>query len=417
MKKLIFTFIIVISIPILSICQFNLRHYATQEYNHQRETKNSSIKESRDEIERKYNSYKDEIEFKSISIPVIFHLMKNKANKYPKIKDIEDQVNLINIIFNRVLEENPINKKKINRNTPAEKYAAKLDLNFCLVKTVSGQYQDINYSTTPAKEWTINDRITELEYGGAKIIQPSNVINIYLADLKDNIAGYAQFPGGDIASDCIVIDYDFFGISNEKDNPYKAGKTLAHLMASYLGLKELWNEYEPCSDDGVDDTPIHNAPNYEEVGDGHISTCDGYPTEMVMNLMDNTHDNNLTLFTLGQKRRVHFMLSSNGPRYSLSQSALCSQNFLEQRTLANFEFTIHPNPSKQFVYIELRGVSENITVINISDISGKIIKRINIPKEDSESTYLNTSDLEAGYYNISAVHGADKLIKSLIIVK
>jgi hypothetical protein len=57
-------------------------------------------------------------------------------------------------------------------------------------------------------------------------------------------------------------------------------RTLTHLMGNYLNLYDLWNESQPCADDYVDDTPIHNAPNGRFWQYRHVSTCDGSPVEM-----------------------------------------------------------------------------------------------------------------------------------------
>jgi hypothetical protein len=385
-------------------------------YNFKQDSANNSIKQKRITIENDWRNNKDTVLQNPITIPVIFHLMKRSSNKYPKVKDIEDQLNLVNIIFNRILEENGLNKKKVNKNIPAEKLAAKLDLSFCFAKSTLAQNQSIIVSNNTAKEWKISDKITDVNIGGSKIIEPAKAINIYLADIKDNLAGFAQMPGGDPLTDIIVIDYDYFGISNDKSNPYRAGKTLPHLIGSYLGIKELWNEYEKCVDDGVDDTPIHNSPNFDEVGEGHISTCEGYPVEMVMNLMDNTHDDNLTLFTHGQKKRVHYMLSSKGPRNSLAKSNLCVQN-LESRSFAKFDFNIHPNPSQDHIYIELLGNSNKNTTFSIFDITGNIKRKLSISSSGDNSTYLDISELKAGFYSIRAIQGNEKITKSFIVVK
>lgn len=142
-------------------------------------------------------------------------------------------------------------------------------------------------------------------------------------------------PGGPEETDGIVIDYQFFGTIGTSREPYNDGKTLTHLVGSYLGLYELWNEERPCWDDYVNDTPIHNAPNYGPTNEyKHVSTCPGNPVEMSMNFMDNSDDEYLYLFTAGQMMRIHAVLTKGGPRHKLTNSqTLCSKDLLVCRFL------------------------------------------------------------------------------------
>ncbi|HMP32402.1 MAG TPA: M43 family zinc metalloprotease, partial [Saprospiraceae bacterium] len=95
-----------------------------------------------------------------------------------------------------------------------------------------------------------------------------------------------------------------------------SGKTLVHLMGVYLGLQALWTNLE-CADDGVEDTPIHNAPNSSCYGQGHISLCPGNPMEMVGNFMDSNPDDCAYMFTKGQVARMHATLGELGYRSHL----------------------------------------------------------------------------------------------------
>ncbi len=165
-------------------------------------------------------------------------------------------------------------------------------------------------------------------------------------------------PGGPGETDGIVIDNRYFGVQRDARTPYNEGKTLTHLVGNYLGLHELWGEYT-CSDDYVDDTPIHNAPNYGCPSYKHVSTCGDNPVEMTMNFMDNTNDACQYMFTLGQKIRMQTMLSKGGPRYGLVESDvkcnptiknISDASLLEtppdnSTNVAPFTVHIYPNPA------------------------------------------------------------------------
>jgi hypothetical protein len=132
-------------------------------------------------------------------------------------------------------------------------------------------------------------------------------------------------PGGPAATDGVVINARYFGIKNDRNDPFGRGKTLTHLVASYLGLYELWNSLEPCFDDRVYDTPVHNDPNAGAGIEGrHVSTCYGHELEMYMNFMDNTEDSLLCMFTRGQVLRMQGMLSEGGPRNGLVANSACT---------------------------------------------------------------------------------------------
>lgn len=82
----------------------------------------------------------------------------------------------------------------------------------------------------------------------------------------------------------------------------------------------------------MEDTPIHNAPNFEMPASDvrHISLCPVGPVdEMLMNFMDNTDDEAQNMFTAGQKARMKAVLSSEGPRAGLAEAAtLCGAHGL-----------------------------------------------------------------------------------------
>lgn len=147
-------------------------------------------------------------------------------------------------------------------------------------------------------------------------VDPETTINIWVIKTDEDIGSFAQIPGGPPETDGIVIDSRFFGNGSLS---YTQGKTLTHLIGNYLGLIDLWGFY-PCTDDGVEDTPIHNAPNLGDPQHLRISTCYGYPPAMLMNFMDNSNDANMYMFTRGQVQRMRYMLSEQGLRPHLSKT-------------------------------------------------------------------------------------------------
>ncbi|MBX2817738.1 MAG: hypothetical protein KTR24_17165 [Saprospiraceae bacterium] len=140
---------------------------------------------------------------------------------------------------------------------------------------------------------------------GSGTVDPQQFVNVWIVEDSSQFGSYAQFPGGPEDTDGIVIDHRYFGRGTE---PYHLGKTLVHLMANYLGIIPLWGIVD-CQDDGVPDTPVHSSRTFWYIDARNISACPGTPTQMVINFMDNTDDEYLTMWTKGQISRMNFMLN------------------------------------------------------------------------------------------------------------
>lgn len=163
--------------------------------------------------------------------------------------------------------------------------------------------------------------------------------NIWVVESIENntnqtTLGYAQFPfqnGSTLnlgATDGITI------ISSEvKTN--SAGTT-THETGHWLGLRHIWGD-EDCGDDGIEDTPVHKAPNYSSPSCFNLpkeATCynlsgltgqdsiDFYTKryiigEMWMNFMDYTDDACLRMFTKGQKGMFEYVFQNYSFRGNL----------------------------------------------------------------------------------------------------
>jgi hypothetical protein len=252
-------------------------------------------------------------------IPIIFHLLSSDGQRSPDESQVQFQLDVLNKCFGRYEpEKKPYTNESIEQ---FEKLGADPGIQFYVPASVGGG-KGINLVKTDKKKFGLGNEMQNPAVGGVAAINPKKAINIWVGELDSTNAGYAHLPGAPDELDGIVIDPDFFG--NEKGTakaPYTQGKTLVHLMGTYLGLNELWDENTPCADDGVADTPPHNAPSVQiskEAGHKYITMCHGYILAMYMNFMDNSDDEMLTLFTPGQKARMRAMLAEGGLRSELS---------------------------------------------------------------------------------------------------
>jgi hypothetical protein len=133
-----------------------------------------------------------------------------------------------------------------------------------------------------------------------------------------DILGYAQFPGGNAATDGVVIAHNFFGRVGKVSAPYHLGRTATHEVGHWMNLRHIWGD-ATCGNDFVGDTPLHNTANYGCPAAGHKSTCTGTPVEMTMNYMDYTDDACMYMFSEGQKSRMLSIFTAGGSRASFAE--------------------------------------------------------------------------------------------------
>ena len=321
-----------------------------------------------------------------ITLPLVFHLVYPKRNEAPKKEEVEWQVSQLNKHFS--LEEF-LEKKDLIGVNDYHDLAVDTEIRFCLDKIFFVPSDSISFSGFNSIK---NDNTK-----GAKPFKSEEYINIWVGQLSSN-SGFAQAPGGIWETDGIVIDLDFFG---QRPAPYNEGKTLTHLMGNYLGLKDLWGNNN-CEDDGVADTPIHNAPNYNRVkpGENHISLCPGFAKEMYMNYMDNTVDSMLYMFTEGQKQRMHTFLRIERSHLLNSKCRGQQASFrLSTNVVSSGGLKAFPNPMTDQINIEYYDKDNPLARLLIHNAIGKLIYQEEVGISYNKS--LSVKMWEAGIYIIS----------------
>ncbi len=406
------------------------RIFKTQEVNYNIRKNNREIINEQNKIESNVRDFErrrfSKEDFRSKDyVGIIFHIVYYPGSTHPNEEQVLSQIEALNRDFGN---------NRIQINHPADtlegfvKNADVINLLFCLPKNLPRNEPPIRFIASDVKEWKADDAIKFSDKGGADPINPKKYLNIWVAKLVDGVSGYAQMPGGPDITDGIVIDYRFFGTFGTTIPPYNEGKTLTHLIGSYMGLYELWNEYAPCSDDYVKDTPIHNAPNFSQYPYRHVSTCENRPAEMVMNFMDNTDDSGMYMFTMGQKIRGVGMLA--GPRKGiLTQQTQCSQslstlNLVSESNITNndiksvINIKAFPNPAQRQLVLEAHlneAGSGNVLVYNSI---GTVVYSTSIdPFATAQSFFIQTEGWASGSYFVKLVAGNQQGYCHLVIVK
>lgn len=236
----------------------------------------------------------------SITIPVVINILEDPNHPVTQAH-IDSQIDILNEDYN--------NNNSNTANVPTEfaDLVVDADISFVLA--------DVVRKPSTKSTWGTNDAMKSSSQGGIDATDPSTHLNIWVCEIGGGILGYAQFPGGSLATDGVVIGSDYFG-ENEAGGEYGHGRTATHEVGHWLNLRHIWGDGRCRQDDFVDDTPSSDRANYG---------CPTYPTyhcksnDMTMNYMDYTNDNCMYMFTPGQNDRMRALFTTGGARETFIQ--------------------------------------------------------------------------------------------------
>jgi hypothetical protein len=234
----------------------------------------------------------------AISIPVIVNIIEHPSHPVTQAH-IDSQIAILNQDFNN---QNP-------KTTGVPGLFAGLVANVQITYTLAG----VNKRLSTKTAWGTRDAMKSASKGGINATDPANNLNIWVCEIGGGILGYAQFPGGTLATDGVVIGSDYFG-ENTAGGVYGHGRTATHEVGHWLNLRHIWGDGGCSVDDYVLDTPTSDGPNYG---------CPTYPTvrcsstDMTMNYMDYTYDDCMYMFSNGQNDRMRTIFAAGGSRESL----------------------------------------------------------------------------------------------------
>lgn len=244
----------------------------------------------------------------TIEIPVVVHVIYRTADENISDAQIASQIAVLNEDFTNTNAD----RTKVPTHFQDEQTDA--GIRFVLKQTIR--------KASSKRSWSTNDDMKFASKGGSNAVDPQNNLNMWVVNKMtaygSTILGYAQFPGGNWATDGVVIGHNYFGRTGKVSAPYNLGRTATHEVGHWLNLRHIWGD-ATCGTDYVDDTPFHNTSNGGCPAADHKSTCSGQPLEMWMNYMDYTYDQCMYMFTNGQKDRMRAVFVGNGFRSALGQ--------------------------------------------------------------------------------------------------
>jgi hypothetical protein len=169
----------------------------------------------------------------------------------------------------------------------------------------------VTRTRTSRTSFTHDDGVKRSNTGGIAPFTPKTHLNLWVCPLSGGLLGYAQFPGGPVATDGVVINYRAFGTMGTAQAPFNKGRTATHEVGHYLNLRHIWGDTPDCAgSDMVADTPNCAGPNYG-TPTFPVVTCNNGPNgDMFMNYMDYVDDAVMVMFTTQQILRMRTALET-----------------------------------------------------------------------------------------------------------
>ncbi len=241
----------------------------------------------------------------NIEIPVVVNVLYRTAAEDISLAQIQSQIDVLNEDFTASNSD----ITKLN-STVFAGMGANVGITFKLDTNVDTD--GVIRKSTNKTSWGTRDAMKSSKQGGISPTTPASRLNIWVCTIGGGILGYAQFPGGKAATDGVVVDSRYFGLSGAANAPYNLGRTATHEVGHWMNLRHIWGDAS-CGNDFVADTPVHKTANYSNTAP-FISLCLPTHYEMPMNYMDYTNDDLMYMFTNGQKDRMAALFLAGGVR-------------------------------------------------------------------------------------------------------
>ena len=243
-----------------------------------------------------------------ITIPVVVHVVYKTAAEDISDAQVNSQIDVLNQDYAA---------KNADASTIPEAWkglAGNATIQFALAKKdPSGKATTgITRTKTMRDSFGTGDSVKTKAGGGHPAWAANRYLNLWVCTLSGGLLGYAQFPGGPVATDGVVINFRAFGTSGTAQAPFNLGRTATHEVGHYFNLRHIWGDTEDCSGtDFVADTPNAIGPNFNTPAFPHVSCSNGPNGDMFVNYMDYVDDVAMFMFTTQQVLRMRSALSAS----------------------------------------------------------------------------------------------------------
>jgi len=248
-----------------------------------------------------------------ITIPVVVHVVYNKAAENITKSQINSQITVLNRDYRAT------NPDKSNVPAPWHSLVgdSKVELKLATRDPKGKQTDGITRTKTNVSAFGADDSVKKASQGGVAAWPADKYLNIWVCNLGGGLLGYAQFPGGPARTDGVVILHSAFGTTGTVKQPFHLGRTATHEVGHWLNLRHIWADTMGCGGgDRVADTPNAAGPNFGKPSFPHVTCNNGPNGDMFVNYMDYVDDAAMFMFTTGQVGRMNATLA--GPRKSFA---------------------------------------------------------------------------------------------------
>jgi hypothetical protein len=301
------------------------RTCATLPHHHQLAAVDAAYRARRSRIEGGALAARPPPRTSPVTIPVVIHVLWRRAEENLDEAQLLSQLEVLNEDFRGR------NADRARVPAPFRAEAADTFIEFALARRdpwgrATG---GITRTRTPHPEFPYDgsadaslrlDALIKTGHGGVPAWPSEHYLNLWVAPLGGGLLGYAQFPGGDPATDGVVVRSTAFGRTGALAADYALGRTCTHEVGHWLDLLHIWgDDGRGCEgSDAVADTPNQGGPNLGKPVFPTLSCGNGPDGDMFMDYMDYVDDAAMTMFTRGQAERMAATLA--GPRATLLQS-------------------------------------------------------------------------------------------------
>jgi len=234
---------------------------------------------------------------KLVTVKTVVHVVYRTDEQNISTSQINSQIKALNKDFRAT------NPDRTQTPAPWSGLITDSRIQFKLVK--------VTRTKTTQNSFGTDEGVKAAATGGIAPLTPKTHLNIWVCPLGGGLLGYAQFPGGPVNTDGVVINYQAFGTNGTAQAPFNKGRTATHEVGHYFNLRHIWGDTPDCSgSDMVADTPNCAGPNFGTPAWPIITCSNGPNGDMFMNYMDYTDDAGMYMFTAQQVLRMRTALET-----------------------------------------------------------------------------------------------------------
>jgi Secretion system C-terminal sorting domain/Pregnancy-associated plasma protein-A len=346
----------------------------------------------------------------TITLPVVFHVVYNIPAENVPDTCLQHQLDVLNEDFNAM------NPDIVNVPAAWVPIIGNMNINFVLASIDPAGNPTTGIERRQTTVTSFNNSGSQLCYfvnGGLDAWPDSVYLNIWICDLGSGLLGYAQFPGGNPATDGVVIDYRVTGRGSYCQFPYNRGRVGTHELGHWFGLLHFGPDNSCADIDQLADTPPYSTSNlYGYYSPTTVITdiCNpSAPGVMWMNFETSVDDSAMCFFTQNQVDTMIWFYNN----MRMGSPANGIYNYDQNQ----WAFSIYPSPSTDGFFTMQCHKPDGNSFVEIYSTSGQLIERRAVFQQQSQTETLNLSSYAEGLYFVVLISGNAKTTQRITILR